>query len=119
MRIAVTAQDNGFNAYVDQRFGRAKCFAIIDIENREIRNIDNTQNLNAKEGAGIQAAQTIANNNASVLITGNIGPKAYRTLNSAGIEVYIGAKGTVEKAVESYLNGQLEKASSDLVDGGW
>jgi len=117
--MSISAQANGIDAEIDISFGRAKCFAIIDTENREITNIDNTQNLNAEHGAGIQASKTIIDKDVRALVTGNIGPKAYKALNSAGIEVYIGAKGTVEKSIESYLNGQLKKATSDIIDGTW
>ncbi len=119
MKIAITAQGEGLDAVVDPRFGRAKCFVLVDVGNREVRNIDNTQNMNAMQGAGIQAVKVISDNGARALITGNVGPKAFTALNSAGIDIYIGASGSVENAVESYVNGELKKADNANVEGHW
>ncbi len=119
MKIAITAKDKGFDSEVDPRFGRANSFFIFDTETREFHDVDNSQNLQAMQGAGIQAAKVIADSGAKALITGNVGPKAFTALNSAGIDIYIGAEGTVEKAVESYINGELEKAENANVEGHW
>ena len=48
-----------------------------------------------------------ADRQVSAVVTGNIGPNAYQTLESARIEVITGASGTVKEAVERYKNGEL------------
>ncbi len=119
MKIAITAQGNSIDSEVDPRFGRAKSFIIFDTETRESYSVDNNQNLQAMQGAGIQSAKTVIDNGVKALITGNVGPKAFTALNSAGIDIYIGAKGSVEKAIEDYINGDLEKAGNANVEGHW
>ena len=53
MKIAITAQGPELSAQVDPRFGRAKYFIIYDVDSDEFEAVDNEQNLNAPQGAGI------------------------------------------------------------------
>ena len=57
MKIAITTSGDSLDAAVDPRFGRAKAFILYDTETDEWSVLDNAQNLNAAQGAGIQAAQ--------------------------------------------------------------
>ena len=50
---------------------------IVDLSTMESETVENTQNLNLSQGAGIQAAQTIVENQVDCLITGHCGPKAF------------------------------------------
>ena len=119
MKIAITTQAEGLGAEVDPRFGRAKGFVIYDTESKEVEFVDNVQNLQAVQGAGVQSSRNIIDSGARVLITGNVGPKAFTALNSEGIEIYIGASGTVEQAIEDYKKGNLKKAEDANVEGHW
>ncbi len=119
MKIAITCQNEGLDSEIDPRFGRAKGFSIYDTDSKETRYIDNNKNMQAMQGAGIQASRAIIDSGAEALITGNVGPKAFTALNSAGIKIYIGATGTVEKTIDDYLNGRLEKTESANVEGHW
>ncbi len=66
-------------------------------------------------GAGIQAAQTIANKGAKVLVTGNIGPNAFRALSAAGIKIMTGASGTGREAIEKYKKRELNQTDAPTV----
>jgi len=111
MKIAVSAIENSLDSQIDQRFGRCQYFLIIDSETMELEAVSN-KGATASGGAGIQAAQTIANKGVGVLITGDIGPNAFQTLSAAGIKVITGASGTVREALEQYKSGSLRQASS-------
>ena len=119
MKVAISAQGNTPQDRVDPRFGRARQFIIMDTENDGYESVDNTQNLNAAQGAGIQAAQNVVNKGAKVVITGHCGPKAFRTLSAANIGVYSGADRTVEDAFGLYKRGELEKINDADVEGHW
>ena len=119
MNIAVTAKGKTLESEVDPRFGRSAYFIIYDTETGDFAAMDNTQNLNAAQGAGIQAAQNIINTGSKVLITGHCGPKAFRTLAAGEVEVYTDASGTVREAVEKYLAGELEIADTADVESHW
>jgi len=119
MKIAITSAGNDLTAEIDPRFGRAENFIIINPETMEYNVVENTQNLNLPQGAGIQAAKTIVDNNAEVLITGNCGPKAFKILDKAGIKIIIGATGRIVDAVQQFKNDELKTTDSANVDGHW
>lgn len=117
MNLAITAQGTELNAAVEPRFGRAPYFLLVDSETDRFTVHDNVRNLNAPQGAGIQSAQTVARLGAEALLTGNVGPKAFATLQAAGISVYIGVTGTVAQAVEAFRGGRLHTAVEANVEG--
>ncbi|MCP4131438.1 MAG: dinitrogenase iron-molybdenum cofactor biosynthesis protein [bacterium] len=117
MKIAITAQGKDPDSEVDPLFGRAKGFIIYDNETGDYTYIDNLKNLNAKQGAGIQSSKNIIDAGAEVLITGDVGPKAFRALNSADVEIYTGAKGRVRESIDLFKNGKLKKTADATVEG--
>ncbi len=119
MLIALTALEESADSNVDSRFGRAKKFMIYDIEKESYSFIDNMQNLNSPQGAGIQSAQNVVETGAEAVITGHCGPKAYQVLEAAGLRVYIGDRLTLMNAVKKYKKNELEKINSADVEGHW
>ena len=119
MNIAITAKGETLESEVDPRFGRAAKFIIYDTETGEFAAMDNAQNLNAAQGAGIQAAQNVINTGSKALLTGHCGPKAFRTLTAGEVTVYANIEGTVKEAIEKFKAGKLEVANSADVEGHW
>ncbi len=119
MRILVTSQGMNLSSPVDPRFGRAKHFIVVDTETGEFSASDNGQNLNAAQGAGIQAAKNAVELGAEAVVTGHIGPKAFATLHAGGVAIYTGATGTVAEGVEQFRAGALEQSSGADVKGHW
>ncbi|RJR25136.1 MAG: dinitrogenase iron-molybdenum cofactor biosynthesis protein [Desulfobacteraceae bacterium] len=119
MKIAVSATGKDLEAEVDPRFGRARHIVIVDSQTLSFEIIDNSQNLNALKGAGIQTASAVAGSGAEVLLTGHCGPNAFKVLKAAGILVANNAMGTVREAVASYLAGKLPVADEPDVEGQW
>lgn len=118
MKIAVTAQEPSPNSPIDPRFGRAPWLMIYDPVENNWQSIDNSAGLNAAHGAGIQAAQKVVDLQATTIITGAIGPKAYRSLQAAGVQIFHGAKGSVTQALQAFQAGDLAKANADDATGG-
>jgi predicted Fe-Mo cluster-binding NifX family protein len=116
MKICVTATAASLDAQIDPRFGRCAYFVIVDSETMRFEAVPNMA-AGVSGGAGIQAAQTIANKGVKLLITGNVGPKAFQALSAAGIEVVTGAFGSVREAVEKFKRGELEKTGAPTVGG--
>ena len=119
MKIIVTARGKEMSDEVDPRFGRAKFFILVDADTKEATAHDNSQNLNAAQGAGIQAAQSVVRLGAEAVISGNVGPNAFQTLNAAGIKVYLCSQATVEEAVRKFKAGELKEVDSANVQGHW
>jgi predicted Fe-Mo cluster-binding NifX family protein len=119
MKVAITTGGPTMQDRVDPRFGRAAMFLFYDTETGKLAAHDNTQNMNAAQGAGIQAAELVSRLGAEALITGHCGPKAFRTLQAAGIKVFIGAGLTAAEAVEALQKGLLKAAEGADVDSHW
>ena len=119
MKIAVTAKGTDLDAEVDPRFGRAPYIIIVDPESLDFEAVDNSENVNALKGAGIQAASLICDKGAEVLLTGYCGPKAFDTCQAAGIKVANDISGTIRDAINLFKKGEITFARSANVDGQW
>jgi len=119
MKIAISVQGSDGSRMVDPRFGRANAFVVVDLDSGQETLHDNAQNLQAAQGAGIQAAQNVARLGVVAVLTGHVGPKAFVTLQTAEIDVYTGVQGTVEEAVASFQAGRLKAAVGADVEGHW
>ena len=117
MKIAFTTTGDTLDAPFNPTFGRAPKFLIVDLDTGSVESVDNIQNLNAAQGAGIQSAQTIARSGAQCLISGHCGPKAFRVLSTAGIKVYYSTAVTVSEALAQYKASTLIEAHAADVDG--
>ena len=119
MKIALSTSGETLEAPLDSRFGRASKFILYDLERDYFEVIDNRQNLDTSQGAGIQSAETIARSGASGLVTGHCGPKAFRVLSAAGIAVYNCGEATVADALKAFREGMLKTMDSADVEGHW
>ncbi|MFC1501359.1 NifB/NifX family molybdenum-iron cluster-binding protein [Elusimicrobiota bacterium] len=107
MKICVTSQGNTLGSDVDARFGRCKYFIFVDTDTLEFEAVSNS-NIDVSSGAGTQAGQTVADKDVKAVLSGDIGPKAFRVLQSAGIDIYIGIDGKVKDAVENFKQGKYK-----------
>ncbi|MFW6247806.1 MAG: NifB/NifX family molybdenum-iron cluster-binding protein [bacterium] len=109
MTICITTDANGDGAKVDPRFGRAPFFTFVDTESGASRVVANVYASGAS-GVGAQVAQMIAEHGAEAVVTGQVGPSAFRVLEAAGVTVYTSPAVPVAEAVESHRTGTLEQA---------
>lgn len=114
MTICITASGQTLESPVNPSFGRTPYFLFVDPDTLEVTPVENTPGAH---GAGVQAAQTVANKGASVVITGNVGPNAHQGLSAAGIEIYVGAKGTAKQALDDYRAGRLARTQTPTSQG--
>lgn len=119
MKIAFSTSGNDLAAPLDTRFGRAPKFLVYDLDTQGFAIIDNQQNLNAAQGAGIQSAETVARSGAKALVSGHCGPNAFRVLRAAGVKIYTSAAATIAEALAQYQAGELKEASGADVQGHW
>jgi len=120
MKIAVSSQGPGLDSQVDPRFGRAAGFVIVDQETMEHSYLDNGVSRAMAQGAGIQAAELIAQSGVGVVLTGYVGPKAFQALAAAEIIGGQDMEGlTIREAVERFKDGQVKVADQPNKPGHW
>lgn len=119
MKVAVTSQGKELSSDVDRRFGRAQYLLVVDTETGDFEVHNNEVNLNAAQGAGIQTGQNIANLGVEAIITGNVGPNAFRTLSAADVSIYLAEQQSVQEAIDAFKAGNLEKVDNANVEGHW
>lgn len=112
-KIAISSEGPTLDDLLDPRFGRAGGFVIYDPETKKVEYLNNGTAQSMSQGAGIQAAETVAKAGAKVLLTGYVGPKAFHALSAAGIKVGQDLEGfTVGQAIERYESGQVNMAEA-------
>ena len=119
MKIAITTQGQDLSSQLDPRFGRTKWLILVDTDTDQFEAHDNALNLNAASGAGIQTGQNIANLGVEAVITGNMGPNAFRTLNAAKIKVFLSKAPTTQEALDLFKEGKLQELTEPNVEGHW
>ncbi|RJP94590.1 MAG: dinitrogenase iron-molybdenum cofactor biosynthesis protein [Desulfobacteraceae bacterium] len=120
-KIAVSCEEPSLNSRIDPRFGRAPGFLIVDPETMAFTFIDNGASQVMAQGAGIQAAENIARSGAKIVLTGYVGPKAFRGLSAAGIKIGQDLENmTVRQAIEKFKAGDvtLAEAPNRMSHGG-
>lgn len=118
MRIAVAANGKDLKSEVDERFGRAPWFLIVDTETGDVEAIEN-DGIDQMSGAGPKAAQMIASRDVDCLVAGHCGPNAFAALAAAGVEVVLAPKTAVADAVAGVESGRLAPADRPDVGGHW
>lgn len=96
---------------IDPRFGRCEYFIIINPATMAFEAIENSSAA-LSGGAGIQAAQLVADKSVDVVLTGRCGPNALNAFKAAGIKVVTGVSGQVREAVGAFTDGSMTAAVS-------
>lgn len=109
MKVAVSASGTNLDARVDPRFGRCPYYLFVDMETGEYEALHNAATM-AGRGAGIQAAEFVVQKGCDAVISGNMGPNAYRVFSAAGIPIYTAPGMNVGEAVEALKAGHLNTA---------
>ena len=106
-KVAVSSTGDSLESQVDPRFGRCAYFVFVDTDTMKYETVQNP-NVSAASGAGIQTAQLVANKGVEAVLTGNVGPNAFQTLQAAGVNVVAGVAGIVKDAVQMYKDGKVQ-----------
>lgn len=110
MKIIVTTIAPDMDAPMDPRFGRAACFVAVDGETLAWEAHRNPA-IDARGGAGSQAAEFVSRLEPEAVISGAFGPNAFGALDAAGIGMYVCHSAcTARQALDDYRAGKLERA---------
>jgi len=103
MKIVISSTGSDLESTVDPRFGRAAYLLIVDSKTGElVESLNNTEMVNAGQGAGIITAALVADKGVKAIMTGRVGPKAMAVVEKAKIKVLTNVSGTVRSAVAHF-----------------
>ena len=109
MKVTIpSVDDSGLEASVAEHFGQSAYFTVVDTETDEVRA---EPNRGEHHGGGATPAEIIANAGTDVVLCGGLGRRAVRLFQDSGIEVFMGAQGTVQNALDAYKAGTLQPAT--------
>ena len=108
MKICIpTIGDNGLDDHVGEHFGRVPTYTIVDLDTNEVKVIPNTSEHMGGQG---YPPEIMAQEGVNVMVCRGLGRRAISMFNELGIDVYIGAFGTVKDAIDDFKKGKLQKA---------
>ncbi len=102
--IAIPAMGKTMGSFICDNLGRAPFIIIFSIENKTYECFKNF-GFEIQDGSGLKVAELIAANKANILLTKEIGQKAYSVLMKEHIDVHLlKSIGTVKAVVDRFLN---------------
>jgi predicted Fe-Mo cluster-binding NifX family protein len=107
MTITIPMNEQNMDTGVCPSFGRAPYFLFYNTDTNESKWLKNSA-AESSGGAGIQAAQILADNGANALITPRCGENAEKVLRGAKITVYRSADGTAKQNIDALTAGKLQ-----------
>lgn len=107
-RVAVPTYRGGLDDLVCEHFGRAPTFTIVDLETGDVEVL---QNYSEHFGGSGYPPEILAEKGVSAVLCKGLGPKALAMFRQFGIEVYVGASGTVRDAIRDFQTRMLKEAS--------
>ncbi|AFH48824.1 Hypothetical protein IALB_1113 [Ignavibacterium album JCM 16511] len=105
-RIAIPAMGKTLDAFVSDSLGRAPFIIIYDVETQKFESCENP-GFTLKDGSGLKVSEIILENKATILLTREIGTKAYSVLMKEHIDIHLlNSGGTVNSAIKKFLTDQ-------------
>ena len=113
MKLCITSTGKDLDSRVEEHFGKADYFLIINTGTMEVLAVPNTAHT-PERGTGAEAAQLVLDNGAEAALTGVIGPNAFNSLKVGLVDIYEGASSqeTVRQALERFKKGEYSECSS-------
>ena len=109
MKAAVSANGNTPDSRVHGQFGRCDCFLIFENGEKDIEAVENPY-AEVETGAGIGCAQDLIQAGVKVVISSQVGPRAYEVLSQAGVEIYLTPLNlSAQEAYNKFLSKELSK----------
>jgi len=107
-KIAVPTRGKaGLDDQVEEHFGRARHYTLIDVEDGKIVKTEVLDVPFDEHGPG-DLPNWLHSQGAEAVLAWGMGPRAVEFFEGLGIEVVTGATGPVRAVVAGYINGNLE-----------
>lgn len=110
MKVAIPTMGRwGLDEQVGEHFGRVPTYTIVDLDSDEVSVIDNTSHHKGGKG---YPPELLAEHGVDVMLCRGLGRRAISMFTDLGIEVCIGASGTVREIIEGFKAGRLHSADA-------
>ncbi|MBN2899560.1 MAG: NifB/NifX family molybdenum-iron cluster-binding protein [Clostridia bacterium] len=106
LRVALPTTDK---VTVDEHFGHCKMFAIHTIEDNKVVSIEHVM---APPHAPGVLPKFLGEQNVTTIITGGMGQRAIELFKEQDIDVILGARGTIEENLATFMEGDLMSTGS-------
>jgi len=113
MKVAVTSEGNSLESDIDFRFGKCHYLILVDLKTMELTSVCNEEN--DESCGGLPLARFLAREGVKTLITGHVGPNAFRILSDEKIKILKGDV-RIKVVLEKLKKGELHEISSPSVD---
>ena len=107
MKIAIPADEKTLDSTVCQSFGRTPYFLIYDTDKESADFIDNSA-ASSQGGAGIKAAQSIADSKVFAILPPICGQNAAEVLTTAGVLIYKTECSSIKESIAAFNENRLE-----------
>ena len=109
MRLCIPSESNGgLEDQIGYHFGRVPNYTIFDVVTNKVEIIPNTS---SHMGGTKLPAELLQEHNIDVMLCGGIGRRAIQIFEQYGIEIYVGAQGTIKDVIDQYKYNKLTMAT--------
>ena len=107
LKIAVPVRDDkGLESTIEEHFGRAAYFALIEVVNGKIVRVTVLKNPLRYHGPG-DLPRLLKSYGVNVVLANRVGQRAQEFFKELGIKLVPGFSGSVAEAVRRYLQGEV------------
>lgn len=112
-KIAISSEGPTLEDNLESRFGRAAGFIIYNTETGDYTYFENGLAQTMAQGAGIQTAENVINKGVKAVLTGYVGPKAFKVLEAAGVRIAQELEDiSVQEAIDLFKNDKVTWANA-------
>lgn len=109
----------GMNSTLGAHFGHCDLYTLVEVAEGHVEAIRTLPNVPHQQGGCMAPVQHLAQNGVQVLIAGGMGMRPLMGFEQVGITVlHGGGAATVGEAVNAFLDGKLQRFTSDYTCGG-
>jgi len=105
LKVLIATDKKTLDGRVSKRFGHAAYYLIVNLDTMQVKVIDNRNQSEDHDHTIIEQA---ANAGVKIFITGNIGPEAYKMIDSRNLQVAVARKMTGMEALEKLQRRELK-----------
>ena len=112
----ITSEKNGLNSIISHHFGRCKYYIFVDLENSEIKSIEEKENQYAGEQGSGMVPEFIVSNTAKIIVSGGMGLRAVSFFQEYGVLPVVGKSGKVKEVLDDIINNNFDIVTPDTYD---